>query len=91
VAGAFWRLSQGETDADQLAQLGDVRLQCNLQELADALHGLPEPRHRELLKLHRKRLRLLDQQIDQLSRRSATALKQHQDAVVRLVEVPDCE
>jgi hypothetical protein len=71
VDGAFWRLSQGETDADQLAQLGDVRLECNQQELADALRGLPEPSHRELSKLHRERLRLLDQQIDQLSRRSA--------------------
>ena len=56
--------------------------------MADALRGSPEPSHRALLKLHLERLKLLDQQIDQLSQRSATALKQHQDAVVRLAEVP---
>src|SRR6516164_1630697 len=81
-------LSQGETDAVKLAELGDDRLRCTQEQLADALRGSPEPSHRALLKLHRERLKLLDQQIDQLSQRSATALKQHQDAVVRLAEVP---
>jgi transposase len=56
--------------------------------LTDALYGSPEPSHRALLKLHLERLKLLDRQIDQLSQRSARALKQHQDAVVRLAEVP---
>jgi len=81
-------LSQGETDAVKLAELGDDRLRCTQEQLADALRGSPEPSHRALLKLHLERLKLLDQQIDQLSQRSATALKQHQDAVVRLAEVP---
>ena len=76
-------LSQGETDAVKLAELGDDRLRCTQEQLADALRGSPEPSHRALLKLHLERLKLLDQQIDQLSQRSATALKQHQDAVVR--------
>ena len=56
--------------------------------MTDALRGSPEPSHRALLKLHLERLKLLDRQIDQLSQRSARALKQHQDAVVRLAEVP---
>jgi len=81
-------LAQGETDAVKLAEQGDDRLKCSKQELADALSGSLEPAHRELLKLHLKRLELLDQQIDKLSKLSARALKQHQDAVVRLAEVP---
>jgi hypothetical protein len=82
-------LSKGETDVDKLAELGDVRLPCSQQELADALRGLLEPSHLVLLKLLLERLRLLDQQIDQLSQRTATALKQHQDAVVGVVaQVP---
>ena len=49
-------LSQGETDVDQLAEVGDDRLQCSQQELTDALRSSPEAGHRELLKLHLERL-----------------------------------
>jgi hypothetical protein len=76
-------LSQGETDAVKLAELGHDRLKCTPEQLADALRGSPEPSHRALLKLHLERLKWLDRQIDQLSQRSATAPKQYQDAVVR--------
>ena len=85
ILEALW---QGETDAVKLAELGDDRLRCTQEQLADALRGSPEPSHRELLKLHLERLKLLDQQIDQLSQMSATALKKHQNAVVRLAKVP---
>ena len=34
-------LSKGETDPIKLAELGDDRLQCSQQELADALDGSP--------------------------------------------------
>jgi len=81
-------LSKGETDAVKLAELGDDRLQCTKEQLADALAGPPEPGHLQLLKLHMERLKLLDEQIDQLSQMSATALKKHEDAVVRLAKVP---
>jgi transposase len=81
-------LSQGETDAVKLAELGDDRLRCTQEQLADALRGSPEAGHRELLKLHLERLKLLDRQIDQLSQMSATALKKHEQAVVRLAKVP---
>ena len=81
-------LSQGQTDAVKLAELGDDRLQCTKEQLADALRGAPEAGHLQLLKLHLERLKLLDEQIDQLSQMSATALKKHQDAVVRLAAVP---
>ena len=81
-------LSKGETDAAKLAELGDDRLQCSKEQLADALRGAPEPAHLQLLKLHLERLQLLDEQIDRLSQMSATALQTYQDAVVRLAAVP---
>jgi transposase len=81
-------MAQGETDAAKLAELGDDRLKCTKQQLADALNGSMGPAHRELLKLHLKRLKLLDQQIEKLSEMSARALKKHPDAVVRLAKVP---
>ena len=81
-------MAQGETDAAKLAKLGDDRLKCTKQELADALNGSLESVHRELLNLHLKRLELLDQQIEKLSALSARSLKQHQDAVVQLAKVP---
>lgn len=81
-------LSQGETDPAKLAELGDERLQCSKQQLTDALNGAPEPIHLELLKLYLERLALLDQQIGKLEQMMATALKQHEDAVIRVAQVP---
>lgn len=81
-------LSQGETDAAKLAELGDERLKCTKEQLADALRGAPEPGHLKLLKLHLERLKLLDEQIDPLSQMSAAALRTNQSAVARLAEVP---
>ena len=81
-------LSEGETDPEKLAELGDDRLRCSKEKLVDALRGPAAAGHLELLKLHLERLELLDAQIDQLSAKAAEALKPHQDAVVRLAEVP---
>jgi transposase len=81
-------MADGEADPDRLAELGDDRLRCTKTQLADALNGSVEPIHRELLKLNLKRLALLDEQIGKLDQMIAAALKQHQDAVVRLAEVP---
>jgi transposase len=81
-------MADGETDPDRLAELGDDRLRCRKQELADALNGSLEPVHRQMLGLYMERLHLLDQQIDKLDRMTATALKQHQDAVIRVAEIP---
>lgn len=81
-------LSKGESDPVQLAKLGDERLKCTKEQLADALNGSLEPAHRELLKLHLERLRLLDKQIEQLSQMSAAAMKKHAAAMMRLAEVP---
>jgi transposase len=81
-------LADGETDPDRLAELGDDRLQCSELELADALNGSLEPIQREVLRLYLERLHLLDQQIGKLDQMIATALKQHQDAVIRVAEIP---
>jgi len=80
-------IAAGQTDPDRLAELGDHRLRCSRPELADALTGSVEPIHVELLKLYLQRLELLDQQIDHLDQMVATALKQHEDAVIRVAEI----
>jgi transposase len=81
-------MADGETNPDRLAELGDDRLQCSQAELTDALSGSLEPIHRELLKLYLERLKLLDEQIGKLDQMIATLLKQQQDAVIRVAEVP---
>src|ERR1700758_3686023 len=81
-------LAQGETDAKQLAALGDGRLKCSEEQLADALTGRVQPMHREMLALQLQRLQLIDEQIAQLDRMIAQAMMPHQDAVMRLAEVP---
>src|SRR5437667_6588453 len=81
-------LARGETDPKMLAQLGDERLQCTEEQLVDALTGRVEPMHREMLSLQLQRLQLIDQQMAQLNGMIAQAMKAHQDAVIRLAEVP---
>ncbi len=81
-------LAAGETDPKKLAQLGDERLQCTEEQLVDALTGRVQPMHREMLALQLQRLELIDQQMAQLSRMIAQAMKSQQDAVIRLAEVP---
>jgi transposase len=81
-------MADGETVPERLAELGDDRLRCGKEKLVDALTGWLEPIHRELLKLYLERLNLLDQQIGKLDQITATALKQHQDAVIRVAEIP---
>src|SRR5215471_16952158 len=81
-------LAEGETDPKKLAQLGDERLQCTEEQLVDALTGRVQPMHREMLALQLERLQLIDQQIAQLNGMIAQAMKAHQDAIIRLAEVP---
>jgi transposase len=81
-------LAKGETDPKQLAALGDDRLQCSEEQLVDALTGRAQPLHREMLTLQLERLLLIDRQIAQLNGLIAQAMKPHQEAVMRLAEVP---
>jgi len=81
-------LAAGETDAKSLASLGDGRLRCTEEQLVEALTGRSHPMHRQMLALQLERLRLLDEQIAKLNILIAQAMKPHQDAVIRLAEVP---
>jgi transposase len=81
-------LAEGETDPAQLAKLGDKRLRASDAELKDALSGIPQPIHRELLSLYLARLDLVESHMENLNRMIAEAMKAHQNAVVRLAELP---
>jgi transposase len=81
-------LAKGETDPNKLAQLGDQRLQCTEEELVDALTGRAQPMQRAMLALQLERLQLIDTQIGKLNDMIAQAMKPHQEAVMRLAEVP---
>jgi transposase len=81
-------LAEGETDPKELALLGDEQLKCSEEQLVDALTGRPQPMHREMLRLQLERLQLIDRQIEKLNGLIAQAMKPHQEAVIRLAEVP---
>ena len=81
-------LAQGETDPKKLAELGDERLHCTEEQRVDALTGRAQPMHRGMLALQLQRLQLIDQPMAQLNRMIAQVMKSHQDAVIRLAEVP---
>jgi transposase len=81
-------LSAGETDPSKLAALGDERLRCSQEQLIDALTGHPLPLHRQLLGLYLDRYQMIADQITQLNRMIAEAMQGHQEAVLRLAEVP---
>ena len=81
-------LAAGETEPRQLVALGDDRLKCTEEQLVDALTGSSQPMHREMLALQLERLQLIDTHIAKLNNLIAQAMKPHQEAVMRLAEVP---
>src|ERR1700726_2829845 len=83
-------LAEGETDPAALAALADKRLRATPEQLCDALGACTElnPVYRRLLKMAMEQLQFLEQQISQLDQEMASLLRQHQDAVERLAEVP---
>ena len=83
-------LAEGETDPAALAALGDKRLRATPAELSDALGACTElnPVYRRLVRLALDDLQLIEQQIGQLDQQIASLLREHQDAVQRLAEVP---
>jgi transposase len=81
-------LAKGETDPGKLAALKDERLKCTEQQLVDALTGSSQPMHREMLSLQLQHLQLIDTQMEKVSRLIAEAMRSHQEAVMRLAEVP---
>jgi transposase len=83
-------LAEGETDPRALAALGDKRLHATPAELRDALGACTElnPVYRRLVRMALEELHLIEQQIGQLDQEIASLLRQHQEAVERLAEVP---
>jgi transposase len=81
-------LAQGQTDPLKLAELGDERLQCGREKLVDALRGSPTPVQLQILKLHLEMLGKIDAVIESLDQLLAEDLKKHEEAIIRLAEVP---
>jgi transposase len=83
-------LADGETNPAALAVLADKQLRATAEQLCDALGACTElnPVYRRLLKMALEQLQFLQQQIGQLDQEVAGLLRQHQDAVKRLAEVP---
>jgi transposase len=81
-------IATGETDPARLKELGDRRLHATDEELRDALDGQPQPLHRKLLTLYLQRLDLIEAQIAETESMIAEAMKAHEDAIVRLAELP---
>lgn len=59
-------LAQGETDPTRLAELGDKRLRASDAELKDALSGVPQLIHRQLLSLYLARFDLIQSHMESL-------------------------
>ncbi len=83
-------LADGETNPAALAVLADKQLRATAEQLCDALGACTElnPVYRRLLKMALDQLQFLEQPIGQLDQEVAGLLRQHQDAVKRLAEVP---
>jgi len=83
-------LADGETDPAVLAALADQRLRATPAQLRDALGACSElnPIYRRLVKMALADLQLIEQQIIQLDQEIESLLREHQDAVQRLAEVP---
>ena len=83
-------IAEGETNPASLAALGDQRLRATTEQLCDALSACRNlhPVYRRLLRMILEELRLLEEQIKELDQQMASLLSEHQDAVMRLAEVP---
>lgn len=81
-------IAAGEANVARLKKLGDKRLHASDEELTDALNGQPQPLHRKLLQLYLQRLDLIESQMVELDGLIAEAMKAHEDAVIRLSELP---
>jgi len=83
-------LADGETDPTALAALADRRLRATSAQLRDALGACTElnPVYRRLVRMALEELQVIEKQMGQLDEEIASLLRQHEDAVERLAEVP---
>lgn len=81
-------LACGETNPQALAELGDRKLKCDRQTLADALTGSVTSAQQLLLRQSLDEVEALDKALEEINQLCAALLNQHQDAVLRFIEVP---
>ena len=83
-------LANGETDPRELAKLADRNLRATPEELQDALGACRELSgvFRSLLKMALEELKLVESQIEQLDQAAMELMKEHQEVVRRMAEVP---
>lgn len=83
-------LAEGEADAGKIADLAAKGLKARREDLVNALAAARSLSaiERDMLHLFLERLELLDRQIETLEKATAEALREHEQAVCRLAEVP---
>jgi len=83
-------LSENQTDPSKLAELGDPGLKASRAQFVDALSAAAtlDAGYRKLLGLFLRRIEEAERRIQELHELIAQRLKAHNDAVVRLSEVP---
>ena len=83
-------VADGETDPAALAALADSKLRATSEQLRDALGVCRElnPVYRRLIKMALEEVESIDKRIDQLDQEMADLLRQQEDQVKRLAEVP---
>jgi transposase len=83
-------LADGETDPATLAALADCRLQATPEQLRDALGACTELNRtfRRLLQMALDELQLIETHIEKLEQEAMGLMKEHQDVVQRVAEVP---
>lgn len=83
-------LTAGQSDPARIAALADPAVDATLPQLEDALRAAAtlSAVHRHVLKLFLERLELIEKQIESLDQTIGEALREYQDAVWRLAEVP---
>jgi len=83
-------LAEGEADAGRIVDLAAKGLKATREDLVRALAAARSlsAMERNILRLYLERLELLERQIETLERATAEALREHEDAVCRLAEVP---
>ena len=83
-------VAEGETKPAALAELADRALRATPEQWCDALGAAAHlnPVYRQLLKMQMEQLKVIEEQMDQLDHVAADLLKEHEDVVKRLAEVP---
>ncbi len=81
-------ISAGQTDARQLAALGDGRLSASRETLAAALQGKVTAHHRFLLSQHFRMIEYLEQTVAEFEARIEAAVEPFRAAIENLVTIP---